>query len=892
MKTNEIRERYLTFFERKGATRVPSDSLVPTNDKSLLFTGAGMNQFKDQFMGIGEITYRSATSCQKCLRTGDLENVGVTAAHQSFFEMLGNFSFGDYFKKEAITWAWEFLTGELQISTERLSVSVFLDDDEAYGIWENEIGVPTERIYRFDEHENFWPAGAPSNGPNGVCGPCSEIFYDFGEEYGCGESGCDPSCDCDRYVEVWNLVFTQFNRVGVNELEPLPQKNIDTGMGLERISAVMQGVYSNFETDTFQEIIGKISEVLGVPYNTDDPSSRKLRRIADHIRAVTFLIGDGVRPGNEGRGYVERRLLRIALKDGMSLGRETPFLHQIVSTVAEVMGDAYPELKAQAANTAKIVETEEISFLKSAVEGEELARKKIADVKASGSTVFPGEYGWYLYGTKGYPVEFLEELLAAEGLTLDQDAFDAERDADKKRSQEGSNIAAEIFQTGPLGEVKAQFSPTVFTGYDHSSSDVTVDFLICGEWDVETQSTVERLTAGEDGLILLNQTPFYGESGGQIGDQGTIRSDGWSATVVDTQKIDGYFLHKVHVDQGTIKVGDAATATVSLDHRENTARHHTATHLLHAALRNRLGGHVAQAGSLVAPNHLRFDFTHFEEVDWSAIEHIDEEVNARIQEDIPVTIFETSIQEAKELGAMMLFGEKYGDVVRVVKVGEASTELCGGIHIESTGRIGLFKIVSETSVGSGTRRIEAVTGPKAIEWLRNRERMVNHLAGIFATSPDQLVERVEKLQDDHRLQKSELNQLKKKMAESSAGNLGDQVQELAGEQVVFEAIDNMSVDQLRSMMDDLIKDKGVGAVCLASAPEDRAVFIIGVHDRLIERGVRAGDLAKAVGGAAGGGGGGRPQMAQAGGSGPESLQTGLDAFSEAFVAALSSGTPG
>jgi len=693
MKTDEIRRRFLEFFERRGHVIVPSDSLVPQNDPTLLFTGAGMNQFKEMFLGKGKLEFRRAASCQKCLRTADIEKVGKTSGHLTFFEMLGNFSFGDYFKREAIEWAWEFVTEELKLPPDKLAATVYKDDDESYQIWRDVIGIPADRIYRFGEEENFWPANAPSQGPNGVCGPCSEIHFDRGSSVGCGRAECNPGCDCDRYVEVWNLVFTQFDRRDGGVLEPLPQKNIDTGMGLERTAALMQGKILALENDVFMPLIEEAARAIGAEYRSDSESGARFRRIADHARAVTFCIADGVMPGNEGRGYVVRRLLRRAVADGWQLGCRNSFIHRLVPVVAQTMGAAYPEVAERAANIERVIQAEEERFLETIQNGWREMQERIEALKKSGAKVMSGKEAFYLADTLGFPLEFTEMLLAQEGLEVDRKGFEEEMARQRERSRATSQISQAIFDLGPLGEIKGEVPPTEFLGYEQLECKGKVLALLKDEKPVQSAD-------GGEVAVILDRTPFYGEAGGQVGDTGAIKAPTGELRVRDCKRADGYILHIAEIASGRISVGEEVTASVDAERRRAIMRNHTATHLLHYALREVLGKHVEQSGSLVEPERLRFDFTHFAQVKPEEIERITEIVNRRILEDAPVNATEMTLTEAKQRGAIALFGEKYGEIVRVVEIGDFSKELCGGTHCRRTGEIGLFRIISEQSVAS------------------------------------------------------------------------------------------------------------------------------------------------------------------------------------------------
>ncbi|MFW6164033.1 MAG: alanine--tRNA ligase, partial [Planctomycetota bacterium] len=705
MKTDEIREQFLAFFEARGHARLPSDSLVPSNDPTLLFTGAGMNQFKDEFQGKGRVRQgitRAATS-QKCFRADDLDRVGHTVCHHTFFEMLGNFSFGDYFKREAIAWGWELLLDVYGFDPADLSVSIYQDDEEAYAIWREAVGVPEAKIYRFGEHENYWPADAPSTAPAGtLCGPCTEIFYDYGPETGCGRPECDPSCDCDRYVEVWNLVFQQFRKRGDGSLDPLPTQNIDTGAGLERLAAVLQGVRSDYETDIFVPIVRQIVDVTGREPEPGTPDQVRVRRIADHVRGAVFCICDGVLPGNRGRGYVLRRILRRASRDGNERGLDEPFLYRIVPTVVEVMQGGYPDLVDRRENIARIVQAEEQSFLGTLTRGSAILAERIDTLKDAGETALPAPVAAELWDTYGFPFEMTEGICAEQGLTVDREGFEAAMA--ERQAGSGPMEAGQVFDTSALAQVKDVAQPTEFLGYDEARADASVVALVVDD------ELVDEAPEGSEVTVVLDRTPFYGEAGGQVGDVGELATEHARIAVADTRRADHYFHHHGTVLSGTVRTGDGVRAAIDAQRRDAVRRNHTATHLLHWALRKVLGEHVEQAGSLVAADRLRFDFTHFAPMTPQEVERVEELVNERILENAEVAAQETSLAEARAQGAMALFGEKYGERVRMVSVGDFSKELCGGTHCRRTGDIGLFKVVGETGIAAGVRRIEAVTG--------------------------------------------------------------------------------------------------------------------------------------------------------------------------------------
>jgi alanyl-tRNA synthetase len=873
MNTSEVRDAYIRFFQEHDHTLVPSDSLVPEHDPTLLFTGAGMNQFKDQFLG-KNLTYRRAVSCQKCFRADDIDEVGRTPCHHSFFEMLGNFSFGDYFKQGAIELAWEFVTARLQIEPDGLTVSVYEDDDEAYGHWHDGIGLPAERIVRLGEHDNFWPADAPSRSPQGMlCGPCTEIFVDMGPQPHCPDpANCDITCDCRRYVEIWNLVLQQFEKgAQPGELHPLAMQNIDTGMGLERTAAVMQGVASNFQIDIFVPIVTAVVDALGVEY---DPTAldrhRGVRRIADFVRSAAFLICDGVLPGRDKRSYVERRIIRRAMLDGMDLGAEEPFLHAIVPAVAQTMGGVYPEIADGADQIARIIKAEEEQFQSTLSRGRGLLRELVADVRSKGLSELPGTEAFRLHDTYGLPLEITESILEDEGLTVDREGFD--REMERQRIQAGAGAEkGDVFDTGFVGELKGFAPATEFTGYETTASDATVLAVIADDALVDEAEASGAKDASI--AVVLDRTPFYGEAGGQIGDSGTISGPDGAVEVLDTHRTAGYFLHVGRLTNGRIRKGDRVTASVDADRRQAIRRAHTATHLLHYALRTVLGETAEQAGSLVAPDRLRFDFSHSGAVEPDQLERIEEIVNASVLGGAGVTVEEMPIDEARAAGAMALFGEKYGEVVRVVRMGDYSVELCGGTHLGNVAETGLVRIVSESSVAAGTRRIEAVTGFEALAHVRRREEMLRDVAATLGSDEARVVDRAAKLLDEIRELKSDIKKLKKRGAADSAADIVANAVDVAGVKVVAHKTD-AKPNELREQCDVLKRKLGSGVIVLGSASGGKAALVVGVTKDLTDR-VKAGDLVKEVAALVGGGGGGRPDLAQAGGKQPEKLDEAL-----------------
>ncbi len=901
MKIDEIRDRFLKFFETRGCVIHPSDSLIPSNDPSLLFTGAGMNQFKDMFLGSGALPFRRATTSQKCLRTGDLERVGRTSGHQTFFEMLGHFSFGDYFKKDAIPWTWEFYTRELGISPERLTVSVYVEDAEAHEIWRRDVGLPPDKIFKLGEADNFWPANAPSQGPNGPCGPCSELYFDFGAKYGCGRPQCDITCSCNRFVEIGNIVFTQFDRKDGGVLEPLPQKNIDFGGGLERVGAVLQGVHSNFDTDLFRPILARACELLRVRYEPGTEQACRLRRISDHVRALVFCVSDGALPSNEGRGYVVRRILRTALRDGIKLGHEEAFLFALVPAVIEVMKRPYPELLERRVLVERTLRSEEEGFLSALRRGEEELKSRLA-----GKNLLRGEDAFLLYDSYGFHIELIEDLCHEGNARVDRPRF--EELLQRKKERERGDFASDIFGTGPFAQIKeGREPPTEFLGYG----------IPIARMQDPVEARVRRLIRlGEEGLrayaaskkdlpavtrllnsgtlsdeatgtvaVLLDRTPFYAESGGQVGDTGRIEGEA-EVEISDCKRPDGYFFHLGKVSKGTLRVGAVVRARIDAPRRLDIMRNHTGTHVLQAALRAALGSTVQQAGSIVEPDRLRFDFTWPQAMTREEIRRVEAWCNEVILADLPVNKEEMGMEEAKKRGAIAFFGEKYGDRVRVVTVGPArSVELCGGTHLEHTATIGQIKITSESSIQRGVRRIEAVSGSRAIDHARERYGVLEGLAEELGCPVVDVPKKIGQLAASVQELKQEIAKLRK----SGGDGLGDilaRAREAGGEKFLAESLPDRKVDDLRGLMDALIKKQKIAAAILASGG-DRPAFVIGVREDLVaSKGLKAGDLAREIGKACGGGGGGREFQAQAGASDASKVSTGLKKFEELVRAKL------
>ncbi len=888
MKTDDIRESFLRFFEERGHLRLPSDSLVPADDPTLLFTGAGMNQFKDEFQGKGrhKTGLRRACTSQKCLRTGDLENVGRTPSHHTFFEMLGNFSFGDYFKLEAMQWAWELVTKAYAIDANRLVVTCYEGDDETFAIWRDVVGIPRGRIYRFGEHANYWPADAPSAAPAGtLCGPCAEIFYDYGESVGCRRPTCDPSCNCSRFVEIWNLVFQQFMKQDDGSLKPLPLKNIDTGAGLERIACVLQGVRNDYETDIFAPIVAQVSRLSGRRVEAGVAERTRIHRISDHVRGAAFVIADGVLPGNKGRGYVLRRILRRAVRDGHDLGLDEPFLHRLVPTVVDAMGHAYPELAARRENLARIIKAEEESFLGTLSRGSAILADHIAAAKDKGETALPADISADLWDTYGFPFEITQQICEEAGLAVDRAGFEADMERRQAGSKGGEQFG-QVFDTSALAQVKSFAKPTAFKGYEAEEALATVVAIVADA------HLAEEAPEGAEVILVLDHTPFYGESGGQVGDEGTLESPTARVEITATSRAGDYTHHHGRVVQGTLRRGERVRAIVASERRAAIRRNHTATHLLHWALRKVLGAHAEQAGSLVAPDHLRFDFTHFAPLTPQEVERVEALVNERIIENTQVTVTETTLAEAKAQGAMALFGEKYGDSVRMISVSDFSKELCGGTHAERTGDIGLFKITSETGIAAGVRRIEAVTGHAAYRRVVEHEAQLGRLAEVLKAPRERLAERAEELVEETKRLARELERSKRQSFAASAGGGPFQEKARVGDTVIIAGIlEGGKVGDLRLAADGLRKKHPSAAILLGARDEGTAHLLCALTPDLSKRGLDAADV---VGDAArhiGGGGGGRPDLAQAGGKNPDGLPAALDSAIAALTALLEKPKP-
>ena len=869
---NELREMYLKFFETKGHLRLPSFSLIPQNDPSLLLINSGMAPMKPYFTGEQEPPRHRVTTCQKCIRTGDIENVGKTARHGTFFEMLGNFSFGDYFKKEAIAWSWEFLTSPdwVGIDPDRLYPSIYQDDEEAFEIWNKDIGIPAERIFRFGKEDNFWEHGS------GPCGPCSEIYYDRGPEYGCGKPGCTVGCDCDRYMEVWNNVFSQFDNDGHGNYTELKQKNIDTGMGLERLACVVQGVGSLFDVDTVRNITNKVSEIAGKHYGDSEKTDVSLRVITDHIRSTVMMICDGVIPSNEGRGYVLRRLLRRAARHGKLLGIDRPFLSDVATTVIQESGGAYPELVEKQKYIHKVIENEEASFNKTIDSGLSILNERIA---AADGKELPAADAFQLYDTYGFPIDLTLEILEEQGMTTDRDEFDRLMNEQRERAREDRKKMGDLgWQSEDLGLDKS--IKTRFDGYETLGEAAKV-LAIVNEGEPSGAAA-----KGEKITVVLDHTPFYAEMGGQIGDHGVLAGKNGVVTVSDVQKTkDGKYMHIGVVTEGEISVEDEVEAKVDPAYRQAICRAHTTTHLLQKALRKVLGDHVEQAGSYTANDHIRFDFTHFAALTPEELEQVEELVNEAILAGSPVITEEMSIDEAKKKGAMALFGEKYGEVVRVVQAGD-SVELCGGTHLDNTAKAGMCKIISEASVAAGVRRIEAVTGKAVLDYLNDRQHILNEAASALKTSPNELAAKVEQTMADLRAMNKQVEKLNGKIASMQMVDLFNVSRDVKGVNVVATKLEDATPDVLRTMGDD-IKEKAPNMVAVLSSVNGEKVSLLCVCGaEAVKKGAHAGKIIKEVAKIVGGGGGGRPDSATAGGKNPAKLEEALEAVNNIVDAML------
>lgn len=872
---NELRKMYLDFFESKGHLVLKSFSLVPQNDNSLLLINAGMAPLKPYFTGQEIPPRKRVATCQKCIRTGDIENVGKTARHGTFFEMLGNFSFGDYFKTEAIHWSWEFLTEVVGLDANRLYPSVYETDDEAFRIWNEEMGIPKERIFRFGKEENFWEHGA------GPCGPCSEIYYDRGEAYGCGSPDCTVGCDCDRYMEVWNNVFTQFENDGKGNYTELENKNIDTGMGLERLAVVVQDVDSIFAVDTIKALLDKVCELAGCNYKEDETKDISLRLITDHIRSVTFMISDGIMPSNEGRGYVLRRLLRRAARHGRLLGIQGKFLAKLSETVINMSKDGYPELEEKKAMIFTVLSEEEDKFNKTIDQGLAILADLEAKLTKEGKKVLDGQDAFKLYDTYGFPLDLTKEILEEKNFEVDEEGFqkamkeqkDMARNARKTTNYMGADVT--VYQS-----IDAAIT-SKFVGYDRFSHDSKISVLTTED------ELVDELTEGATGTIIVDETPFYATMGGQKADIGVIEKDGSTFVVEDTIKLQGGKIgHVGVVKSGSFKVGETVTLTVDAANRQDTCKNHSATHLLQKALRMVLGDHVEQAGSLVTKDRLRFDFTHFQALTKEQIQEVEAIVNEQISKNIEVVTQEMTIEEAKKTGAMALFGEKYGDVVRVVKMGDFSIELCGGTHVANTGVISSFKIISEAGIAAGVRRIEALTGNGVIAHFEEIEKELHDAAKAAKAEPANLTKKIETMLEEIKQLQAENAKLKNKLAKEALGDVLDQVVEVKGVKVLATSVPDVDMNELRNLGDQLKEKLGNGVVVLASSLNGKVSLLAMATDDAMKKGAHAGNLIKAIASCVGGGGGGRPNMAQAGGKNPDGIKEAIDSVAKVLEGQL------
>ena len=864
---NELRRMFLDFFESKGHLKMKSFSLVPHNDKSLLLINSGMAPLKPYFTGAEIPPRRRVTTCQKCIRTGDIENVGKTARHGTFFEMLGNFSFGDYFKDEAIHWSWEFLTEVIGLDPNRLYPSVYLEDDEAFNIWNKEIGIPADRIFKFGKEDNFWEHGA------GPCGPCSEIYYDRGEKYGCGKPGCTVGCDCDRYMEIWNNVFTQFDNDGNNNYTELAQKNIDTGMGLERLASVVQDVDSIFDVDTVRALRDKVCEMAHCKYHESDEKDVSIRLITDHIRSATFMISDGIMPTNEGRGYVLRRLIRRAARHGRLLGIEGKFLAKLSETVIEGSKDGYPELEEKRDFIVKVLSQEEDKFNKTIDQGLGILAQMEEDMKAAGTQTLSGADAFKLYDTYGFPMDLTKEILEEKGYGIDEDGFKACMEEQRTKARTAREVTNYMGADATVYDEIDAAVTSEFVGYDHLTDQSKVTVLTT-DTDI-----VEALTDGQMGTIFVEKTPFYATMGGQEGDKGEITLGDAVFQVEDTIKLlGGKIGHVGRMTKGMIKTGDVVTLSVHAADRADTCKNHSATHLLQKALKTVLGSHVEQKGSLVTPDRLRFDFAHFQPMTAEEIAELETLVNKEIRAALPVTTDVMNIEEAKKSGAMALFDEKYSENVRVVSMGDFSKELCGGTHVANTSEILAFKILSESGIAAGVRRIEALTGDAVFAYYKEQEAQLANAAKLLKTKPEAVSEKIEHLYAEIKALQSENEALKSKAAKDALGDVMNQVQEINGVKLLAARVDDVDMNGLRDLGDQLKEKLGDGVVVLASVKDSKVSLMATATDEAQKKGAHAGNLIKAIAAIVGGGGGGRPGMAQAGGKNPAAVD---DAIKEA-----------
>ena len=865
---NELRKMFLEFFESKGHLAMKSFSLVPHNDKSLLLINAGMAPLKPYFTGQEVPPCKRVTTCQKCIRTGDIENVGKTARHGTFFEMLGNFSFGDYFKEDALKWTWEFLTEWVGLEPDRLYPSVYVDDDEAFEIWNKIIGIPEDRISRFGKEDNFWEHGA------GPCGPCSEVYYDRGEKYGCGKPDCKVGCDCDRYMEVWNDVFTQFDGDGKGGYEELATKNIDTGMGLERLAVVSQEVDSIFDVDTICAIRDKVCEAANIKYHEDEKKDVSIRLITDHIRSATFMISDGINASNEGRGYVLRRLIRRAARHIRMLGIADHFMPILSETVIECSKDAYPELFEKKAMILKTLSDEETRFYKTLDQGTKKLNEMLEEMKKEGKTELNGKDAFKLYDTYGFPLDLTNDILEDEGMTVDEKGFEEEMENQRTTARKARKTTNYMGADATVYEELPSDLTSEFTGYDKLEDSSAISALTTEE------AIVETLAEGDVGTIIVPKTPFYATKGGQEADKGVITKDGAEFEVKDVINLpNGVIGHIGVVTKGQFVKGDNVELKVNKDVRMDTAKNHSATHLLQKALRETLGDHVEQAGSLVNDEKLRFDFTHFSAMSSDEIKKVEKIVNEKVAEALPIVVKEMSLEDAKKTGAMALFNEKYGDVVRVVNMGDYSIELCGGTHLSNTKDVGLFKIVSEGSVASGVRRIEAITGNGVAKYYEELEKAYNEAASKAKVSPEQLSKKIDDMNALIKELQAENAKLKSQAANAAMGDVSDDIKEVNGTKLITKKVSGVDMNELRNLGDQLKEKIGEGVIVLASDFNGKVNLIVMATDEAVSKGIKAGDIIKQIAPLVGGGGGGRPQMAQAGGKNPEGIDACLEKVS-------------
>ncbi|NLZ92547.1 MAG: alanine--tRNA ligase [Firmicutes bacterium] len=861
MLSKDIRSTFLDFFREKDHLVLPSFSLIPHDDPTLLLIGAGMAPLKPYFTGEKKPPHPRVATCQKCVRTPDIERVGRTARHGTFFEMLGNFSFGDYFKEEAIFWAWELVTTKYKLPEDRLYVSIYHDDDESFNIWHKKIGLPPEKIYRLGKEDNFWEIG------QGPCGPCSEIYYDLGPEHGCGRPNCAVGCDCDRFLEVWNLVFTQFSCTENKEYIPLSQRNIDTGAGLERLAIVLQGVNNFFEIDTIRPILNYFCNATGVTYGKDAEKDVSLRILTEHLRGISFMVGDGILPGNEGRGYVLRRLLRRAVRHGKLLGVNEPFIHKAVDLVVKEYGEFYSELTKGQAYIEKVIKLEEERFHETLEQGLKMLTDLMGNTSSNG--IFSGEAAFKLYDTYGFPIDLTKEILAENGLQLDEAGFNVALDAQRKRAR--SARADHAFGSKDNSYQPISALQNEFCGYEMLTADSEVIAIL------KDGNLVQQAAAGDEVEIVLAKTPFYGERGGQVGDSGQLLAPHVQVKITDTVITPSeQIVHRGTVTEGELHQGDVVQATVESSVRNAICRNHTATHLLHKALRDVLGAHVKQAGSLVSPERLRFDFTHLSALSYAELQQVELLVNEKIWQNVPVGVDLVTLDEAKEMGATALFEEKYGDKVRVVRVGDYSIELCGGTHVKNAGEIGVFKIISEAGIGAGMRRIEALTGAGAYKWFVKRNQLLEDSAAQLKGSAEQLPDKINALLAEHKQQQREQQRLLLKLAGMEVDGLLDKVTDKSGVPVISAQVSASNMETLREMADRLKNKLESGIIVLGAAAEGKVLLVGAVTADLVKQGYHAGKLVGAVAKLTGGGGGGRPDMAQAGGKDPESLAAALE----------------